>query len=156
MQADSSFWNRKKKKIPATKPRAAKAALAQKKNKQAIESEAIARGGSPAADDESEVELDSLGRLFIELANTSYSEGDAENSRADDVEVISISSNSENFFSQRARKTVRNVPFSHPHAYLDPQFSLKKSQHAGSARCQTRSGSGELLTGLPDAAAARK
>ena len=63
-----------------TKPRAAKAAPAQKKNKPAIESEAIARGGSPVADDESEVELDSLGRLFIELANTSYSQGDAENS----------------------------------------------------------------------------
>jgi hypothetical protein len=166
VQADSPFWNRKKKKVPASKPRAAKAAPAQKKNKPAIESETVTRGGSPAADDESEVKLDSLARLFIELANTSHSQGDAENSRADDVEVISISSDSDTvisissdsdtFVPQRPRKTVRKVSFSHPLAYLDPKFSLKKSQHADSVRRHTRSGSGELLAGLPDVSAARK
>ena len=46
---------------------------AQRRNKPAIVNEPAARGESPMADNQSEVELDSLGHLFIELADTSYS-----------------------------------------------------------------------------------
>jgi hypothetical protein len=162
VQADSSFWNRRPKKAAIK----TKAGPAQKKNVPAVEHETAAKGQSPLVDDESEVELDSLGRLFIELADVSYSQGDADMSRADDVEVISISSNSDTvisissdsdtFVPQKPRKTMRRVPFSHPLAYLDPKFSLKKTQHVGSSRRQTRSDPGELLGGLSDVPAPRK
>ena len=44
-----------------------------KKSKAAAASEPTAMGESADADNQSDVELDSLGRLFIELAETSYS-----------------------------------------------------------------------------------
>jgi hypothetical protein len=66
VQADSSFWSKKnKKKVPAIKPRAAKAAPAPKKNKPALESETVNKGGSAAADDESEVKPDSLSIFLL-------------------------------------------------------------------------------------------
>ena len=46
-------------------------------------------------DDESEVELDSLGSFFIHLIDNDYDQDDAEASRADDAEVIILSSGSE-------------------------------------------------------------
>ena len=83
-----------------------------KKNKPTAEHETTTRDHSPLAGDESEVELDSLGHLFVELADASYFQDDVDASRADDVEVISISSDSDNFVPQKLRKTARKVPFS--------------------------------------------
>ena len=74
---------------------------------------------------ESEVELDSLGSFFIHLIDNEHYQDDAEASRADDVEVIILSSGSAPLPTQKTRQAKRKVKFSHPHAYLDPKFSLK-------------------------------
>lgn len=79
-----------------------------------------------AAGEESEVELDSLGRLFVELAVAPSSQDNIETSRAGNVEVISISSNLETFIPKKTRRAVRKVPFSHPDTHLDqPNSSVK-------------------------------
>ena len=103
VQANYPFWNMKKKKTQAHK---SKAAPAPRRNNPAITNEPVARDKSPTAYDESEVELDSLNRLFIELANASYSQDDTEASRAGDVEVISISSDSETLLPKKIRRAV--------------------------------------------------
>ena len=46
-------------------------------------------------DPEVEVELDSLGSLFMHLINNDLPQEDAEGSQADDVEVITLSSGSD-------------------------------------------------------------
>ena len=100
----------------------------------------------PAESDDSEVELDSLGRLFIQLIDNNYSQDETETSHANAPEVIDIS-DSEIFPQDRVRRVVRKVPFSHPLAHLDPNFLLKKQQHT--SRRQTRSvGSKDLVAGL--------
>ena len=78
-----------------------------------------------------EVELDSLGSFFIHLIDNDYSQDDAAASRADHVEVISLSSDSDLVPVQRFRRAVRKVKYSHPLAHLDPQFSLKTHQTEG-------------------------
>jgi hypothetical protein len=153
VQANSPFWNRKKKKTQLCK---SKAAPALRRNKPAVANEPVAGDESPTARDESEVELDSLGRLFIELADASYSQDNTEMSRASDAEVISISSGSKNLSPKKIRRVVRKVKFSHPNAYLDPKFLFKKAHHEGTSRRQTRSGSGELVAGLPNIPSTRK
>ena len=67
----------------------------------------------------------------------------------DHVEVISLSSDSDLVPVQKFRCAVRKVKYSHPLAYLDPQFSLKTQQAEG--RLTTRH-SGQQVTspGLPD------
>ena len=45
-------------------------------------------------DDESEVELDSLGSFFVHLIDNDHYQDDAEANRADDEEVITLSSGS--------------------------------------------------------------
>ena len=77
-------------------------------------------------DDESEVELDSLGSFFIHLIDNDYDQDDAEASRADDAEVITLSSRSEPLPTQKTRRASRKVSISHPLAHLDPNFLLKK------------------------------
>ena len=77
-------------------------------------------------DDESEVELDSLGSFFIHLIDNDYYQDDAEASHADDEEVITLSSGSDPLPTQKTRQASRKVRFSHPLAYLDPNFLLKK------------------------------
>ena len=75
---------------------------------------------------------------------------------ADDVEVIPLSSDSDTSVPKKTRRAVRKIPFSHPLAHLDPNLFVKKLQHAGSSRRQTRSGSGELMGGLADTPMTRK
>ena len=72
-----------------------------------------------------------------------------EGSQADDVEVIILSSGSDPLPTQKIRQANRKVKFSHPLAYLDPNFLLKTQQHE--ARCTTRH-SGQVVTsaGLPN------
>ena len=54
------------------------------------------------ADDlEVEVELDSLGSLFMHLINNDLYQEDVEGSQADDVEVITLSSSSDSMPTQK-------------------------------------------------------
>ena len=100
-------------------------------------------------DPEVEVELDSLGSLFMHLINNDLPQEDAEASQADDVEVITLSSGSDSMPTQKSRQAVQKVSFSHPLAHLDPTFILKTQQHE--ARQTTRhSGQQVTSTGLPD------
>ena len=106
-------------------------------------------------DDESEVELDSLGSYFVHLIDNDYYQDDAEGSHADGKVVTSLSSDSEPLPKQKTRQANQKVRFSHPLAYLDPNFILKKQQHE--AGCTTRnSGGGILSSGLPNTPAPRK
>ena len=86
---------------------------------------------------------------FIHLIDNDHYQDDAEASRADDVEVITLSSGSDPLPTQKTRQANRKVKFSHPLAYLDPNFLLKKQKHE--ARRTTRH-SGEVVTssGLPN------
>ena len=98
---------------------------------------------------EPEVELDSLGSFFIHLIDNDYYQDDAEGSHADDVEVITLSSDSDPLATSKIRRANRKVKFSHPLAHLDPNFLLKTQQHE--ARHTTRH-SGQVVTsaGLPN------
>ena len=87
-------------------------------------------------DPEVEVELDSLGSLFMHLVNNDLPQEEAEASQAEDVEVITLSFGSESMPTQKTRQTIRKVSFSHPLAHLDPTFILKTQQHE--ARRTTR------------------
>ena len=64
--------------------------------------------------DASEVELDFLGRLFMQLIDNNLSQEETETSHADAPEVTYISSDSENLLPEKARRVIRKVPFSHP------------------------------------------
>jgi hypothetical protein len=107
----------------------------------------------PADDDvgnpEPEVELDLLGLFFIHLIDNDFYQDDAEGSQADDVEVIFLSSDSDPLPIPKIRRAIRKIKFSHPLAYLDPNFLLKTQQHE--ARRTTRH-SGQVVTsaGLPN------
>ena len=105
-------------------------------------------------DDESEVELDSLGSFFVHLIDNVCYREEEEASYAGDEEVIVLSSGSESVAKQKTRQASREVRFSHPLAYLDPNFIFNKQQHQ--ARRTTRnSGSGILSSGLPNTPAPR-
>ena len=84
---------------------------------------------------ESEVALDSLGQFFDNLINTDHYQDDIGASQAMEEEVT-ISSDSAHFPRQKLRVVTRKVRLSHPLAYLDPHFLLKKQQHE--SRCQAR------------------
>lgn len=113
-----------------------------------------AEPSEPNVDDDpdnpdSEVELDSLGSLFIHLIDNEYYQDDAEGSQADVIEVIIVSSGSNPLPTQKIRQASRKVRFFHPLSHLDPNFLLKKQQHE--ARGTTRQ-SGQVVTsaGLPN------
>ena len=61
----------------------------------------------------------------MHLIDNDHYQDDAEASRADNVEVISLSSDSEHVPVQKLCRAVQKVKHSHPLAYLDPHFSLK-------------------------------
>src|SRR3954468_8038673 len=97
----------------------------------------------------SEVELDSLGLLFMQIIDDTTCQDDAEASQAENVEVTIISSDSSLPPSPKIRRTTRKVNFIHPLAYLDPNFLMKTQQHE--ARRTTRhSGQVVTSTGLPN------
>ena len=98
------------------KPRAGKT-LAHKKKTAAPE--------IPESND-SEVKLDSFGCLFIPLTDNNYSQGETDTSRADAPEVTNISFDLESFSPEKIRRVIQKVSFSHPLAYLDSHFLLKK------------------------------
>ena len=90
-----------------------------------------------ADDPEVEVELDSLGSLFMHLINNDTYQEDVEGSQADDVEVITLSSGSDSMPTQKIHQAVRKVRFSHPLAHLDLTFILKTRQHEARRTPQT-------------------
>ena len=70
-------------------------------------------------------------------------------------EVTIISSESEPLPRQKVRRVTQKVRFSHPLAYQDPQFLLKRQIHE--SRRQTRtSKDADLSSGLPDATRKRR
>ena len=105
--------------------------------------------------DDSEVEPDSLGRLFMQLIDTDSSQDDAETSEANATEVIPVSSKSDPLPRKKTRRVIRKIRFSHPLAHLDPNFLLKKQQH--DSRRMTRSdGSQDPNSGFPNTPVPRK
>ena len=127
-QGDDPFWKRKsadkvaKSSHPKTKAvkRTSKRKTAERINIELDED---------AEEPKVEVELDSLGSLFMHLINNDLYQEDVEGSQADDVEVITLSSGSNSMPTQKTRQAVQKVSFSHPLAYLDPTFILKTQQH---------------------------
>ena len=75
---------------------------------------------------ESEVALDSLGSFFNYLIDTDYQQEDTGTSHGKAEEVTVISSDSEPLPRQKIRRVTRKVRFSHPLAYQDPNFILKR------------------------------
>ena len=103
---------------------------------------------NPAPDDDVdnpdlEVELDSLGLFFMRLIDDDICQDDAEASHADAAKVIILSSDSEPLPSLKIRQANRKVKFSHPLAYLDPNFLMKTQQHE---TCRTTRHSGQVVT----------
>ncbi|XP_044412477.1 histone-lysine N-methyltransferase SETD2 isoform X2 [Triticum aestivum] len=124
--AKDSFWKRKTQDKPARAPRA----------KSKVTKKPAKRKTAESADPPEDIE-------------ESDQEDDAEASRTDHVEVISLSSSSDHMLVQKFRRAVRKVKRSHPLAHLDPQFSLKTQQHEG-RRTTRHSGQQVTSSGLPD------
>lgn len=76
-----------------------------------------------------------------------FQEDDAQ-SDAQDVEVISISYDSDISFTRPPRRVCRKVHMTHLDAYLDPDILFKKAMYT--PKCHTRSSSGDLMAGLPE------
>ena len=115
------------KKARATKKAARKTAKkTTKKKKKPSASDLLKLDGTS----ESEVALDSLGLFFNHLIDTDYYQSETGASQAAEEEVTIISSGSESLPRQKLRQVTRKVRFSHPLAYLDPHFILKR-QHEG-------------------------
>ena len=79
-QADDKFWKRKKPRQPTSIP--------------TEQQDEPANADELAAEGEAEVELDSLGRLFIQLADTPSLQDEAEISHTNEPEVTLITSDS--------------------------------------------------------------
>ena len=125
LQARSDFWKAKYNHEAAKKARAAVIA-AKKTTRRSKKKKSTAEDLLKLDDDsESEVALDSLGQFFNNLIDTDYCQDDTGASQAVQEEVT-ISSGSAHLPRQKLRLVTRKVRFSHPLAYLDPHFLLKK------------------------------
>ena len=153
LEGNDPFWKRKPQDKPA-KPqdKPVRAPRVKTKVTKRPSKKIIAESPDPAEDVddlESDVEIDSLGSFFMHLIDNDHYQDDAEASRVNHVEVISLSSNSDHVPVPKLRRVVRKVKRSHPPAHLDPHFSLKTQQHE--ARRTTRhSGHQVTSSGLPD------
>ena len=142
MQGDDPFWKKKsqdKSAKPQDKPVRAprvKTRVTKKPAKKRTAEASDLPNDEELDGLESEVELDSLGSFFIHLIDNDYYQDDAEASHARDVEVIVLSSDSNHVPVPKLRRAVQKVKYSHPLAYLDPNFLLKTQQHE--ARRTTR------------------
>ena len=94
MQGDDPFWKRKPQDKTAKTPRTKTKVTKKPAKKKTAESPDLPND-EELDDPESEVELDSLGSFFIHLIDNDHYQDDAEASRAGDVEVIILSSDSE-------------------------------------------------------------
>ncbi|XP_044333677.1 uncharacterized protein [Triticum aestivum] len=152
---EDPFWKKKPQDKPAkpqdkpAKPLRPKTKVVKKPAKKRTTASSEPNADADVANPDLEVELDSLGSFFIHLIDNDYYQDDAESSQADDVEVIILSSGSDPVPTSKIRRANRKVKFSHPLAYLDPNFLLKTQQHE--ARRTTRH-SGQVVTsaGLPN------
>ena len=104
---------------------------------------------------ESEVTLDSLGSFFNHLIDTDYEQEDIGTSHEVNEEVTIISSDSEPLPRQKLRRVTRKVRFSHPLAYQDPQFLLKRQIYENRRQPRT-SKDADLSSGLPEASRKRR
>ena len=93
MQVDSPFWTGKLQDKQAKKTRTKSKAIKKPAKKKSNPAESFNLDDKDD-DDESEVELDSLGSFFVHLIDNDHYQDDAEASRADDEEVIVLSSGS--------------------------------------------------------------
>ena len=145
---DDPFW-KKKPAEKAAKPSRPKTKAVNRTSKHKAAERISMELDEDVDEPEDEVELDSLGSLFMHLINNDTYQEDVDGSQADDVKVITLSSGSDSMPTQKTRQAVRKVSFSHPLAYLDPTFILKTQQHE--ARRTTRH-SGQQVTSasLPD------
>ena len=136
LQAKSDFWKAKYDHEAAKKARAA--AINTKKTTRRSKKKKSTAEDLMKLDDtsESEVALDSLGQLFNNLINTDHYQDDTRASQAVEEEVT-ISSDSAHLSRQKLRVVTRKVRFSHPLAYLDPHFLLKKQQHESRRQART-------------------
>ena len=136
LQAKSDFWKAKYDHEAAKKARAA-AIAAKKTTRRSKKKKSTAEDLLKLDDDsESEVALDSLGQFFNNLIDTDYCQDDTGASQAVEEEVT-ISSDSAHLPRQKLRLVTRKVRFSHPLAYLDPHFLLKKQQHESRRQART-------------------
>ena len=153
LQAKDPFWKRKTQDKPAkAQDKRARDLRAKSKATKRLAKKKTAESFGPPEDvddSEQEVELDSLGSFFVHLIDHDYYQDDTEANRADHVEVISLSSDSDHVPVQKLRRAVRKVKHSHPFAHLDPQFSLKTQQHEG-RRTTRHSGQQVTSSGLPE------
>ena len=149
LQAGDKFWKVKYDHEAAKKARKAK--------KAARKATAHKKGNKPSASDmfhlddtsESEVTLDSLDSFFNHLIDTDYQHEDTGANHAVTEEVTIISSDSEPLPRQKIRRVTRKVRFSHPLAYQDPQFLLKRQIHESRRQTRTNKDS-EIYSGLPN------
>ena len=70
-------------------------------------------------------------------------------------EVMSLSSDSEPLPRLKVRRVTRKVSFSHPLAYQDPQFILKRQVHESRRHTRTNKDT-DLSAGLPDTTRKRR
>ncbi|KAI5005093.1 hypothetical protein ZWY2020_032336 [Hordeum vulgare] len=87
-------------------------------------------------------------------ADDERSEGEDNESQDDAIEIISISSDSPSPSHRPARRICGKVPMSHPYAYMDPDFLLKKARYT--PKCKTHSHCGDLSSRLPEKTTGRK
>ena len=147
LQAKDPFCKRKTRdKPPKTQDKPARAARAKSnaiKNPAKKKTTESSDPPEDVDDSEQEVELDSLGSFFIHLIDNDHYQDDAEASRADNVEVISLSSNSDLVPVRKIHHAVQKVKRSHPFTHLDPQ-------HPEARRTTRHSGQQVTSSGLPD------
>ena len=118
-QGDDLVWKRKSA-DKAAKPSRPKTKAVKRTSKQKIAEHINMELDEDAEEPEVEVELDSLGSVFMHLIYNDLYQEDVEGSQANDVDVITLSSGSDSMPTQKTRQAVRKVSFSHPLAYLDP------------------------------------
>ena len=99
-QGDDPFWKRKSA-DKAAKPSRPKTKVVKRTSKRKTAYQINMELDEDADDPEVEVELDSLGSLFMHLINNDLYQEDVEGSQANDVEVITLSSGSDSMPTQK-------------------------------------------------------
>ncbi|XBI56525.1 hypothetical protein VPH35_038099 [Triticum aestivum] len=128
--ADDKFW-----KVKYDHEAAKKARKAKKAAKKAAPRK---KGSRPTASE------------LMQLSDSFESEDDSGASNPVVEEVMSLSSDSEPLPRLKVRRVTRKVSFSHPLAYQDPQFILKRQVHESRRHTRTNKDT-DLSSGLPDA-----
>ena len=91
----------------------------------------------------------------VRLINAVYQQEDTGASNPVVEEVTILSSDSEPLPRLKTRRVTRKVSFSHPLAYQDPQFILKRQVHESRRHTRTNKDT-DLSSGLPDASRKRR